>query len=100
MKTIKEKIEENKTELKIIKEKVKANISKQNIIYSSLDEMYDEGDYSLGDLSALQTGKELLFKENKKLGKQETKLIRKLIKLTKKAKIEPDDELIKLLNLN
>lgn len=100
MKTIKEKIEENKTELKIIKEKVKANISKQNTIYSSLDKMYDEGDYSLDDLSALQTGKEFLFKENKKLGKQETKLIRKLIKLTKKAKIEPDDELIKLLNLN
>ena len=100
MKSVKQKIEEQTAELKDIKAKRAQNGAQQNSIYARLEEMYDESEWEFDEYSSLQTAKEYTIKQGAQLHKQEDKLIKKLTKLIKRRKIEPDDELKQLLNLN
>ncbi len=100
MKSVEQKIKESVEELKDVNEQLSANSAKQNGAYSSLDKMYDEGGYDLEDYSILQTAKNFYVKRGSQLYRQKEKLVKRLIKLIKRRKIKPDDELKQLLNLN
>lgn len=98
MKKIEQKINETTEELRNVNNQLTSNSTKQEGVYSALEEMYDEGGYSVDEYSSLQATKEVLIKEGSKLYKKQESLIKKLTKLFKRSKIEPADDIKHLLS--